>query len=179
MQRHFTPGRNTLFVQTLFFLALILMSGSANLRAAASDLDSAREAINAMEYSTAAVKLERYLKTHPDDIRSLLLLAKTYSWDNQFDAASKVYDTLIAHDPQQAEYVYGKAQALLWSEKIQAAIPFLEKAWSLQSNNAEILRTLILSLKQSGTAEHIQRASTLGKIALKKFPNMHWDLIVD
>lgn len=155
------------------------MFASAPLFAEDDELKHAREAINAMEYSVAVSKLKTYLKTHPDDIRRLHLLAKTYAWDNQFEAASKVYDQLLAVDPRQVEYLYGKAQALLWSEKISEAIPLLEKAWSLQPENAEILRSLILNLNQSGTPEHKHRAKELGKIALEKFPNMHWDLIVD
>jgi len=155
------------------------MFASAPLFAEDTELKQAREAINAMEYSVAVSKLKAYLKTHPDDIRRLHLLAKTYAWDNQFEAASKVYDQLLAVDPKQVEYVYGKAQALLWSEKIGEAIPLLEKAWSLQPENAEILRSLILNLNQSGTPEHKQRAKELGKTALEKFPNMHWDLIIE
>ncbi|MGD8783342.1 MAG: tetratricopeptide repeat protein [Thioalkalispiraceae bacterium] len=143
------------------------------------ELRAARTAINEMEYATAATKLVSYLNRHPEDHYALQLLAKTYFWDNQFAAASKTYDKLLAMDPNNVEYVFAKARSLIWLNDIQQAIPLLEKAWSLQNNNADILRNLILSLKRSDKPEHLQRAKELSQVAIKQFPNMHWDLIVE
>lgn len=162
--------------QRFFIIILLLLNSSALF---AADLSAARKAINEMDYTGAAAKLVNYLEQHPNDVPALRLLAKTYTWDNQFDAAVKIYNKLLVIQPNEAEYLYGKAQALVWLEKIQEAIPLLEKAWSQQNDNPEILRSLLLALNQSTSAQHKQRAKELGDIAQKRFPNQHWDLILN
>lgn len=162
-------------------IALILLGSPATLAAEQNKehINAARRAISQMEYSTAASELSEHLKQHPDDIRVMHLLAKTYGWDNRYEESIKVYNRLLKTNPDETEYLVGKAQALIWLEQYRQAIPLLEKAWELDSNDANILRNLILSLNQSGTVEHKQRAKELGKIARENFPNTQWDHIVD
>ena len=178
MQRQLQFKRNQL-VGLFISLLLYVVPAVSSEENSDPDIAAARAAINDMEYSKAAVNLVRYLNQHPGDIRILHLLAKTYTWDNQFELASITYDKLIKINPDEVEYLFGKATALVWQEKIPQAIPLLEKAWSLQNNNAEILRTLILSLNRSNKPEHKQRAKELGQLAVKQFPNMHWDLMIE
>ena len=158
-------------------LGLLFLLGSPTMWA--SELDAAREAINTMEYTTAITRLNNYLKKKPDDPVALHLLAKTYAWDNQFAQATNIYDRLLAIQPDNVNYIYGKAQALAWLEKLNDAIPLLEKAWSLQNNNPEILQSLLLTLNQSASPQHLQRKKELAKIARHRFPDHQWDLILN
>jgi cytochrome c-type biogenesis protein CcmH/NrfG len=182
MQRQFTSETTVLFALILCLFSVLASTGAlaaSKQPAKLSDLDAAHAAINDMNYTSAIEILNRYIKVHPDDIEAKRLLAKTYSWDNQFQAAAELYGRLLKTKPNDAEYLFGEANALVWQNKNAEAIPLLEQARSLQPDNADILRTLILTLNISNNPGDKQRVHELSELARKQFPNMNWDLITE
>jgi cytochrome c-type biogenesis protein CcmH/NrfG len=182
MQRQFTSKTTVLFRSILCLLTVLISAGlqaANNQSVKASDLGTAHAAINDMNYTSAIDILNRYIKANPDDMEAQRLLAKTYSWDNQFQAAAELYGRLLKTKPNDPEYLFGEANALVWQNKNAEAIPLLEKARSLQPDNADILRTLILTLNISNKPGDKQRVHELSKLAHKQFPNMNWDLITE
>ena len=147
----------------------------ASLTCHGAELDQAREHIRAMEYTQAIKEIQAYLATHPRDVEARLLLARTYAWDNQYAKAEQVYDQLLKLENDNSEYLFGKAQALLWQNKHQAAIPLLESVIRLIPEQAEAWQLLILALQQSNKQEDHQRALHLIEQARARFPKMNWD----
>lgn len=178
MQNQFTMSSSR---PALILIVLILLGSSIVVAAEQNKvhINAARKAISQMEYESAATELTRHLKLHPDDTRVMHLLAKVYSWDNRYEDSIKVYDKLLKINPDETDFLTGKARALIWLENYSQAIPLLEKAWQQEPDNAGILRNLIISLNQSRSPEHKQRARELSQTAQKKFPDIPWDVISD
>lgn len=160
-------------MRSIYFFLFILLAVASY----ADELDQARHAINEMEYEQAIVLLQKHLARHGDDEASRYLLARTYSWDNQFDAAVREFSHLLKDKPDNPDYLYGKAQALIWQDKNAEALTLLERAWHLANDNAEIWKTYILLLRQSKDPQLRQRGKALVAQAKVKFPNGEWDLI--
>ena len=144
-----------------------------------AQLERAREYINAMEYHQAIKEIQAYLNTHPDDAAARYLLARTYAWDNQYTQAEQIYDQLLKEDSKNSDYLFGKAQALLWQNRHQAAVPLLEQVITLQPEQVEAWRLLILSLQQSQNNVDQLRARELLTQARTRFPKIHWDGIAN
>ena len=140
-----------------------------------AELDQARDHIRAMEYTQALREIQAYLVTHPQDVEARLLLARTYAWDNQYAKAEQVYDQLLQLESDNSEYLFGKAQALLWQNKHEAAIPLLESVIRLIPEQAEAWQLLILALQQSNKQADRQRALQVIEQARARFPKMNWD----
>ncbi len=140
-----------------------------------AEMTKARDHINSMEYTEAAASLRQHLQTNTDDIKALRLLAKTYAWDNNYKLANQTYDQLLKTEPDRPEYLFGKGTALVWLQKNEQAITFLDQAWNAQTNNSNYLKILILTLNQTGTEKNKQRAKELSAIGQKEFPNLLWD----
>ena len=130
-----------------------------------------------MEYAQAIVLLNAHLARQPDDETGRYLLARTYAWDNQFDAAAREYTRLLSRNPDNPDYLYGKAKALVWQDKNTEALPLLERAWRLANDNADIWKTYILLLRQSKDPQLRQRGKELVAQAKVKFPSDEWELI--
>lgn len=143
----------------------------------ATELDKAREHINAMEYPQAITVIENYLASHTSDVQARYLLARTYAWDNQYAKAEQVYTELLKQESDNTQYMFGKAQALIWQSKNSEAIALLDKIIKHVPEEPEPLQLLILTLQQSSKPEDKQRASSLLKDAKTRFPKMNWDLI--
>ena len=160
--------RLLIYFTLLFCTALAYAEPSA-------EMTKARDQINAMEYTQAAVSLNQHLQTHTNDTKALNLLAKTYAWDNNYKLAEQTYSKLLKIDANNPEYLFGKGNALVWLQKNEQAISFLEKAWGVEKNNANYLKTLILTLNQTPSKEHTLRAKELSVLGQKQFPNLIWD----
>ena len=161
-------------MRALLVLLILSLSGLA-VAAESTNLKQARRSINKMDYSQAIIDISEHLKKHPKDTKALELLAKTYAWDNQYVLASEVYDKLLKADSNNAEYQFGKANALIWLQQNKQAVQYLEKAWALQPQNANYLHILILTLKQTYDKADLKRADELNAIAKKRFPRQVWD----
>ena len=160
--------RILIYLTLLFSAALVFAEQTAELK-------QARKHINAMEYSQAENSIKQHLAKHTGDIKALHLLAKAYAWDNNYKLASQTYERLLKSDSNNPEYLFGKGSALVWLQKNEQAIPFLDKAWNIKKNNPNYLRILILTLKQTSIDGHKKRAKDLSAVGQKKFPNLIWD----
>ena len=155
-------------------IALLIFSQASH----ADDLDQARNYINAMEYTQAIQAIEAHLKKHESDVTARYLLARTYAWDNQYAMAEKIYDQLLLQESDNTQYMFGKAQALIWQNKNSQAIPLLDNVVKHIPEQVDAWQLLILALQQTNKPEDRQRAVQLGQQARKRFPKMNWDVIV-
>lgn len=157
-------------VGTLFILSLVCH---------AAELDQARNHIAAMEYSQAIKQIEAHLAQHEDDVEARYLLARTYAWDNQYAQAETIYDQLLQLESDNTQYIFGKAQALVWQNKNTMAVPLLETVIQHVPEQVDAWRLLILTLQQTNKAEDKQQALRLGQEARKRFPKINWDVLVN
>ncbi len=144
--------------------------------ALAGDLERARTHINSMDYANAITEIRTHLSQHPQDMEALHLLAKTYAWDNQYEQAEQTYDRLLLKEPDNTQFQFGKAQALIWQNKQAQAIPVLEGIRQHVPEQSDVWRLLILSLQQSANQQDKKRAVALAKEARQRFPNEFWGI---
>jgi cytochrome c-type biogenesis protein CcmH/NrfG len=154
-----------------------MISGLLCAVAFAGELDKAREHINAMEYIQAITIIEKHLATNSNDLDARYLLARTYAWDNQYDKAEQVYTDLLKRDHNNTQYMFGKAQALVWQNKNAEAVVLLDKVIKLVPEEIEPWRVLILTLQQSNKPADKERVELLSNQARARFPTAHWELI--
>lgn len=159
--------RSLIYFTLLFCTAFVSAQQS-------TELTQARDHINSKEYTEAAKSINQHLARQKNDIKARHLLAKTYAWDNNYQMSEQTYDKLLKTDSNNPEYLFGKGSALIWLQKSEQAISYLEKAWNVKKNNANYLKILILTLNQTATEKNIKRAKELTKLGTKQFPNLFW-----
>ncbi len=173
------PGfrRKTLAAGMLpVLIAVLLGLASFRLPAAEDALAQARSAIERDDYARAIAGLEVQLAKQPGDVDARYLLARTLAWSRDWDAATREYDRLLSLDPDNANYLLGKAQVLVWSERPQQALPILERARSIAPDSETIWRLESQALLASGGIDHLRRFEEFSAAARERFPLSTWPL---
>ncbi|XQR91289.1 YaiO family outer membrane beta-barrel protein [Stutzerimonas urumqiensis] len=96
-----------------------------------ADLETARQQVENQQLDAARATLERHLAERPEDAEARFLLARVLAWQGRPLDALPLYDRLLAGDPDNADYLLGQGQALLWADRPQAAMVPLERAATL------------------------------------------------
>ena len=146
---------------------------------AADGYSRAMSFINDMEYDKAIAEIQQHLQTYPKDVDALHLLARSYAWSNQYDQANRIYDQLLKLEHDNTQYLFGKAQALIWLNKSQSAIPLLDEVRKNAPPNPDVWRLQIMALQQSNNPEDKQLAKQLGQEAKELFPKIYWEGITN
>lgn len=95
---------------------------------ALADVETARRQVEAQDLAGARATLETHLAEHPEDDEARFLLARVRAWQGNPEAALPLYEALLQREPDNADYLLGQGQALLWSNRPQAAMVPLERA---------------------------------------------------
>jgi cytochrome c-type biogenesis protein CcmH/NrfG len=164
-------------VPSVNYKAFVLLLAMMVTPVFADVVDEARGLANEMDYDRAIPLLEKHLEQNPADQDALRLLAKIYAWNTNYDKAVAVYDRLLEYAPDNINYTFEKARALVWLNQNAQALPLLEKCWRQLPENSEAWRLYILILDQSGSKQNKQRARELFEQAKKKFPNVPWEFM--
>ena len=68
--------------------------------------------LKAKEYTEAEIILTNYLTTHPNEAKALELLGETYALQENWEAATTVFETLVLKDSKNANYHFKYGGAL-------------------------------------------------------------------
>ncbi len=93
-----------------------------------ADVETAHRQVEVQDLTGARATLERHLTEHPEDAEARFLLARVRAWQGNPEAALPLYEALLRREPDNADYLLGQGQALLWSNRPQAAMVPLERA---------------------------------------------------
>lgn len=105
-------------------------------------IEAANAQIARRDWAAARATLERRLEQAPDDDAARFLLARVRAWQGEPEAALPLYATLLAREPDNADYLLGYGLAQLWSGRRDAAIETLERAQRLAPGYADVERAL-------------------------------------
>lgn len=130
--------------------------------AAAAPPDAARAAVAARDYAGAQRVLEQHLATTPDDDESRFLLARVLAWRGQPDRALPIYAALLAREPDNADYLFGQGQALLWAGRAGEALSPLERAQALVPDYPELAAALAQARAASASGASNATPTTAG-----------------
>ncbi|MDR7192034.1 YaiO family outer membrane beta-barrel protein [Luteimonas terrae] len=106
-------------------MLLVLLSAQAP----AQDLAAVQPRIDAGDYAGAEVLLRARLAQAPGDDEARFQLARVLAWQQRAAEAVPLYQDLLAREPGNADYLFGLAQAQLWSGEragSQASVARLE-----------------------------------------------------
>lgn len=118
-------------------------------------------------FSEAIALLQDSLQTYNDDYRLYEELADIYLYEWKYQKAQKAIDFALSINEESATGNYLKGFILLWKNKAQESISYLEKSNILMGNNAEVLRNLGWAYCVLGNA---QRGIVILKRALNLSP---------
>jgi YaiO family outer membrane protein len=139
----------------------------------------ARAAADAGDHASAVTMLEQHLVAAPDDIEARFLLARTLSWQDRWPESIQQYDILLVQHPDNVDYLYGKAQVLVWSGHPEDALPLLERARALAPEYESIWQLQSQALLAAAGEHHRERAAALSEEARRRFPDSVWPLWED
>ena len=138
----------------------------------ADDLfDQARAAVKAEHLADAERLLRLHLQLQNRDEEARFLLARVLAWRGQYGEALDEYDKLLAASPANSDYLFGKAQVLVWNNKPGDALPLLEHARQQSPEYEEVWRLQLAALRATGDTK---KADELKQLATARFPASRW-----
>lgn len=154
-------------VAALVILALLL--GSAAIGAA--PLDEAEAAADAGRYAQAERLARARLAENEDDLRARFLLARVLAYQGKNEASLAEYDRLLEAAPDNADYLLGQGQTLIWTGRPREALAPLRRARRIAPDYEAVWRTELQALRQAG---ELARARALRTEAAARFPDSNW-----
>jgi len=131
-------------------------------------------ALEAERYVEAETLLRKQIDAEATNWDARFRLAKVLSWQKKFTEAEREYQMLLAREPDNADYLLGLSQVLVWRGDAQAALPLLEKAKLLTPNDANVWRLHIQALVTVNDDASRQQALTIQQQAASRFPEQDW-----
>jgi len=109
---------------------------------AIADLSTARRQVEAQQFDAAEATLQAHLASQPDDSEAQFLLARVHAWRGASEQALPLYERLLQREPDNADYLLGQGQALLWAGRPQAALISLERAAGTAPDYVEVQQVM-------------------------------------
>ena len=125
-------------LRTLAFVIPVALTPSL----AAADVATAQRQVDAQQLDAAEVTLDAHLALQPDDSEAQFLLARVRAWQGRPEQALPLYEGLLQREPNNADYLLGQGQALLWAGQPQAALVSLERAAGIAPGYAEVQQVI-------------------------------------
>lgn len=119
--------------------------------------------------------LRQWLGEHPEDGEARFLMARVLFWQGKHDGALAEYARLLAMEPDNGDYLLGRALALMRSGRARAALLPLEKARHLNPDSEETWRRHIEALWAAGGKQRQGQARMLEDEAKRRFPHRDGD----
>lgn len=105
---------------------------------AQADVAIAQQQVEAQQFEAAEATLEAHLAQQPDDSEAVFLLARVRAWQGRPEQSLPLYTDLLKREPNNADYLLGQGQALLWAGRPQAAVASLERAAQIAPDYAQV-----------------------------------------
>lgn len=114
---------------------------------------------------------EEAIARNPDDTDARYELARSCAAAGRYEKALAHYDILLARDPNNSDWLLGKAQSLVALQRPREALPFLERGRSVAPAYEDIWRTNATALEM---LEDYDRGDALLAEAERAFPQSTW-----
>ncbi|MCA1597106.1 MAG: tetratricopeptide repeat protein, partial [Chloroflexi bacterium] len=95
-------------------------------------------AVDKRDYPTAERLLRTWLTTHADDRHAQFLLGYALTYQNKNSEAIDTFNTLVTAEPENPDYLFGKATALVRAGRGADAIPILDHVRQIGTNTEPV-----------------------------------------
>lgn len=126
------------------------------------------------DFASAEKLLRQALQQQPTNQTHRFQLARVLAWQEKFENALLEYNTLLGQNPENSDYLLGKAQVLSWAGRPHDAVRLLASARSLTPDYIDVWQLEIKSLRQINSAASNEQADVLLTEARKRFPEENW-----
>lgn len=123
------------------------------------------------EASYSVDDLAARVAAHPEDTDARYVLARAYQRAGEPGAADREYQQLLARDPDNADWLLGRSQALIALGRPAEAVPLLDRARIRAPAYEDVWRVELTALEVTG---EIARAKDLLDRATRQFPDSEW-----
>lgn len=107
-----------------------------------ADVATAQRQVEAQQLEEAVATLQAHLARQSDDSEAQFLLARIRAWQGSPELALPIYQQLLEREPNNADYLLGHGQALLWAGRPQAALVSLERAAEIAPDYQEVQQVI-------------------------------------
>lgn len=159
----FSARRSRVAVQALALLATVV--------ATCAEGQEWQAAIRAGDYDRARAALERALLSEPTDASLRYELARVLGLSGQPEAALAEFAALLERDPQNADYLLGRAQMLARLGRDAAALETTERAARLAPDYEDVWE---LRLRLAERAADDAATAALRNDIAARFPDASW-----
>lgn len=101
------------FLSLVFLLLCASLAANPPAWSASPVFDQTRVMVENARLSDAEEMLQQWLGNHPEDQEARFLLARVLAWQGKHSEALLEYDRLLEEEPDNGDYLEGKAQVLL------------------------------------------------------------------
>jgi tetratricopeptide (TPR) repeat protein len=136
---------------------------------------AARAAVEQRAYPEAERLLRERLAQEPGDAEARFLLARVLAWQERHAVALREYERLLEAEPDNSDYLLGKAQTHLWNHEPESALPLLSKARRLAPGYEDVWRAQIMALVALGDESRLRQARIIRDEARRRFPDSRWE----
>lgn len=108
---------------------------------------------------------------NPDDTEARFALARACAQAGRYNGAIEHYDSLLARDAGNADWLLGEAQVLVWQQRPRDALPLLERARAVAPTYEDVWLLYASALE---LMDEYARADALLAEAERAFPQSAW-----
>lgn len=137
-----------------------------------SEWSDIQAAITGGKYKRAEQLLNDWLNTHPDDKQAHYLRGYVLMFEENIPLSVGEFDLLLRDDPNNPNYLLGKAKALVRGQRDAEAIPILDQ---LRAQTPNVPLVYQLELESLGRMNNPNQLAAIRAEAAQKFPNMNWN----
>jgi len=157
-------GYTALWALTLFVLTNISAHGNEFLERAWSE-------INKKNFSGAQAILSDRLQSHPTEVQTQFLYARTLAWGGKYPEAIATMDQILEQQPKNSDYLFTKARILSWQNKNLQAIRLLDQARAISPNYFDIWQLQFSLLKREYAEKNGDKINSYFVQFKNQFPN--------
>ena len=130
--------------------------------------------LDAGDRDAAMAKLDRHLASEPGDREARFLYARVLAWEQRWTASLEQYDALLFAGPDNADYLLGKSQVLVWSGHPVDALPLLARARESAPHYEAVWRLEVQALEAIDDTARYGELEDLRRDARERFADSAW-----
>jgi len=156
------------------FFLIVFIFVITPVRADITPYPNIKSAVDSGTLPDAEIALLQWVNEHAQDQAARFDLARVLAWQGKGADALKQYEILLQLSPKNADYLFGKAQTLIWMQRPHEALTLLASARNIAPDYVDVWKLEIATLRNLPGNSYAQQARDLTEKAQQLFPSENW-----